>query len=839
MKAIRSLLTREARQPKLLLLFSLILASLTVGIVLSQSGKTAAAAALDSCTPPATTYGTLTFSPANSNPISLTSTGPYNVWVRVQVPSTSSSALLLNIDGASGSSCYNISGSNLTPNTWTWVDYYDGSASNLIQPTLTASDHSLVITGTQSGVSVDRIEFLSDTSCVPTGNGDNCTTAATPPTVSVTGPQANATVSGTTALSATATATTAGASIASIQFQIDGKNVGSPVTTAPYTYNWDSASVTNGSHTITAIATDANDGQTPALTSTSSVVNVNVNNVSTCSANSSVLPTTPTNLMETSSTRTGISLSWNASSPSPNCILSGYHIYRNGALVGSSTSGTSFTDSGLTSSSNYSYTVQAYDSGSNLSAQSSTLNATTTLDNLAPNIPTVSNINALTPGSVSLTWGAVTDNPNPGGSGVQGYNIYRCSGSGCTPNITTAPINGATPISATTYTDNTVSASNSYSYVVTAVDNAGNESSPSPISTVSTPAPICSSKPSAPTAPTPGATSDTSVAFSWSASTAGPGCTLSGYNIYQVTGGTTYTFITSVTGATSTSIGSLSPNTSYTYAIEAFDSSGNTSARTTTITIATQPDTTAPTAPGSVTATATSSNTVNLVWTASTDNIGVVGYRIYRSDKGTTPLAILNNANLSYSDTSAAADTTYTYQVSATDAAGNESTKTSSNAVKTPAPVGSTAPSAPGSLQAPIVATQSAALTWSAPSGSVTGYNVYINGILDTYPADTSTFSSSGGTLSCLQPSVSYTIAVKAYNSAGSGTAASTTFVTTSGGLVGDFNCDGKVNGLDLNLLASDWLLASMLPTQGDANGDTIVNGFDLNSLATNWGKNK
>jgi chitodextrinase len=91
-------------------------------------------------------------------------------------------------------------------------------------------------------------------------------------------------------------------------------------------------------------------------------------------------------------------------------------------------------------------------------------------------------------------------------------------------------------------------------------------------------------------------------------------------------------------------------------------------------------DTTPPTAPTGLTATAPSGAQVNLSWTASTDNVGVTGYRIYRNgaflaNTGTTP---------SFTDTTVAAGTTYSYQVSAVDAAANESARSNSASVTTP-----------------------------------------------------------------------------------------------------------------------------------------------------------
>lgn len=82
------------------------------------------------------------------------------------------------------------------------------------------------------------------------------------------------------------------------------------------------------------------------------------------------------------------------------------------------------------------------------------------------------------------------------------------------------------------------------------------------------------------------------------------------------------------------------------------------------------PDTTAPSTPGTPTATAASTSQINLSWPASSDNVGVTGYKIYRNG---AYLDSVGGSTLAYSNTGLAAGTTYTYRVSAFDAAGNES----------------------------------------------------------------------------------------------------------------------------------------------------------------------
>ena len=90
-----------------------------------------------------------------------------------------------------------------------------------------------------------------------------------PPTVSLTAPAAGS-VSGTVAVSANA-ADDRG--VAGVQFRVDGNNLGSADTSSPYSVNWDTLTVANGNHTLTAVATDS-DG----ATTTSAGVVVNVQN---------------------------------------------------------------------------------------------------------------------------------------------------------------------------------------------------------------------------------------------------------------------------------------------------------------------------------------------------------------------------------------------------------------------------------------------------------------------------------------------------------------------------------------------------------------------------------
>jgi hypothetical protein len=219
------------------------------------------------CTALPTTYGDAT------QTINIPSDGTYRVWSRIMAPDTTNNSYYLEIDGTT---CGVVVGdSAITANTWTWVDYQAGTSTNKINVTLTAGTHTVRLLGKEQDVEVDRVILTTDTTCVPTGTGDNCagTTDTTAPTVSVTSPTAGTTVSGSSvALSANATDNVG---VVGVQFKVDGANVGAEDTTSPYSVTWNSTSVSDGNHTVTAVARDA-----AGNTTTSSSVSVTVNNAS-------------------------------------------------------------------------------------------------------------------------------------------------------------------------------------------------------------------------------------------------------------------------------------------------------------------------------------------------------------------------------------------------------------------------------------------------------------------------------------------------------------------------------------------------------------------------------
>jgi hypothetical protein len=238
-----------------------------VGVLSALPGNAAIkgiASAACLATAPPTTYGQVTQS------VNVTTAGTYRVWSRIKAPDTTANSYYFQVDNGCA---YNVGDSASIPaNTWTWVNYQDGTTSSTVDVTLTAGSHTLTYTGKEANVQLDKVLLLTDTACVPTNLGDNCATSdTTPPTVSVTSPTGGSTVSGTVNIAATA-ADASG--ITQVQFLVDGTAQTPPDTTAAYTYSWDTTQVTNGAHTIQAKATD-----TAGNTATSAAVSVTVNNV--------------------------------------------------------------------------------------------------------------------------------------------------------------------------------------------------------------------------------------------------------------------------------------------------------------------------------------------------------------------------------------------------------------------------------------------------------------------------------------------------------------------------------------------------------------------------------
>lgn len=163
------------------------------------------------------------------------------------------------------------------------------------------------------------------------------------------------------------------------------------------------------------------------------------------------------------------------------------------------------------------------------------------------------------------------------------------------------------------------------------------------------------------------------------------------------------------------------PEGENTYIIR-FASSGNGTAYFDNVQ-ATALDLEAPTNPKNLKVNDVSSDSVSLSWKAATDNVGVMGYLVYRDNQ---LIQTVTGADLAYTDNGLTEDTTYTYEVRAVDQAGNVSV--ASNAVTARTKLASSSPPAvPLNLKVTSVTTDSVSLSWESATDSidVIGYIIY------------------------------------------------------------------------------------------------------------------
>ena len=323
-------------------------------------------------------------------------------------------------------------------------------------------------------------------------------------------------------------------------------------------------------------------------------------------------------------------------------------------------------------------------------------------DTKAPSVPT--RLTALAVGcrQINLSWTASNDT---GGSGLAGYKVYR---------------NGVqiATTSVAFYNSTGLAASTSYFYRVAAYDNSGNTSAQSTAAAATTPSCQDTAAPSVPTGLTASAASCSLINLSWTASTDTGGSGLAGYKVYRNGVQIATTNVPSYHSA------GLAASTSYFFRVAAYDNSGNTSAES-TFASATTPmcaDTTAPSIPTGLTASATSCSQINLSWTASSDTggSGLAGYRVYRNG-----VMIAATSLTHYSSTGLAASTSYFFSVAAYDNAGNASSPSTSVSAATPVCLANLPPIANAGLDQ--TTTVGTAVTFngsgsSDPDGTITSY---------------------------------------------------------------------------------------------------------------------
>ena len=234
----------------------------------------------------------------------------------------------------------------------------------------------------------------------------------------------------------------------------------------------------------------------------------------------------------------------------------------------------------------------------------------------------------------------------------------------------------------------------------------------------------------------------------------------------------------------------IAPGTAHDYYVTAVDAAGNESAHSATvngITIST--DVTRPNAPTGLSCPTKTHNTIDLVWSAATDNVGVTGYNVYFKSGSTyyiqsdMPVTQTHwNGTAANSFPAIGPNQAYVYVVRALDAAGNESFDSGQINVTTPGPPppDSTPPAAPTTLAVVGQPTHNTVdLDWNAATDNVgvTGYAVYANAAKNHAGLLTQTTYKATG----LTPETAYTFTVTAFDAAGNESAESAPATATTG----------------------------------------------------------
>jgi len=213
----------------------------------------------------------------------------------------------------------------------------------------------------------------------------------------------------------------------------------------------------------------------------------------------------------------------------------------------------------------------------------------------------------------------------------------------------------------------------------------------------------------------------------------------------------------------------LEPDTEYTYAVRAVDTGRNVSEFSETVTARTEIDTVAPSAPKNLKINSKTGSSVNLVWSSSTDNVKVAGYKIYRDG-----IEIGTSNTTSYIDEELTSGT-FIYSVVAFDSSGNVSNV--SNYVLCDNEI----PSAPSELKLVSKDATTVTISWSEAEDNigVTGYVIVRqsgDSKVNIGPINVTSYTDRN-----LTSEVAYTYYVIAKDAAGNSSAASNTIeVVTS-----------------------------------------------------------
>ena len=627
-----------------------------------------------------------------------------------------------------------------------------------------------------------RVSAINSVGTGAASNVDNATTATTVPGAPT---SLTATASGTTAinLSWTAPADNGGASITGYRIDVSPNG----------TSSWTDLVANTGTTTTTYAHTGLSAGTTrhyrvSAINSVGTGAASNVDNATTATTE----PGAPTGLTATASGTSTIDLTWNAPSDDGGASISGYKIEvsSNGGtswsdLVGNTNNNTTtYAHTGLSAGTTRHYRVSAINSVGTGTA-SSTANATT--DDAAPTepgAPTGLTATASGTSTIDLTWNAPSDD---GGASISGYKIEVSSNGG----TSWSNREGNTGSTSTSYAHTGLSAGTTRHYRVSAINSVGTGTASSTANATTDDA--APTEPGAPTGLTATASGTSTIDLTWNAPSDDGGASISGYKIeVSSNGGTSWSDLVGNTNNNTTTYShtGLSAGTTRHYRVSAINSVGTGTASSTANATTDDAAPTEPGAPTGLTATASGTSTINLTWTAPSDDGGasISGYKIEVSSNGGTSWSNregnTGSTSTSYAHTGLSAGTTRHYRVSAINSVGTGTASSTANATTDDA--APTEPGAPTGLTATASGTSTIDLTWNAPSddggASISGYKIEVSSNGGTSWSDlvgntnnnTTTYSHTG-----LSAGTTRHYRVSAINSVGTGTASSTANATT------------------------------------------------------------
>lgn len=482
----------------------------------------------------------------------------------------------------------------------------------------------------------------------------------TPPSVTLTAPLGGATVSGASTSVAAAASDDVG--VVGVQFKLDGVNLGGEDTAAPYTITWNTMTVTNGPHTLVAVARDARGNST-----TSTPVSVTV-------ANAPV---------------PGLALGWGFDENAGTTTADASGAGRTGALVngplwaagkygrGLSFDGANDHVAGPSHTLTSPFTVMAWINNPTNSAYETVLSVGEFRDFF------VSNANvSFWDGARETGFGAV-------GTGAWHHLAWAYDGTSLRAYVDGVQIGSPLTTSlgaytgiirsgAVTLTNGTVT--DYFSGSLDEVRIYARTLSPSEIQAAMNnalvpPPPDITPPTVSLTAPAPGSEVSgggtlVSAAAADDIAVSGVQFKLDGVNLGAEDTAPPYSIVWNTTTVT---------NGAHVLVAVARDAAGNTAASAeVVVTVNNAPDTTPPSVPASVTATPMSPSQINLAWAASSDDTGVLGYKVFRN--GTL---VATPAGTAFADLGLPANTTYAYTVAAFDGAGNTSPESAATSATT------------------------------------------------------------------------------------------------------------------------------------------------------------